>query len=58
MAKIYDAEFYHRLRLENQRLGLIFGLVVGLGFSAAMWLPDAWKMQQAQVDGAWLSLIS
>ncbi|MCU0485662.1 MAG: M1 family metallopeptidase [Anaerolineales bacterium] len=58
MLKLTDEDFYRRLRTVNQRLGLIFGLAVGLGFSAAMWVPDAWKMQQAQVGGAWLSLIS
>ena len=50
--------FYNRLSAENRRLGLLFGLAVGFGFVAALWLPDAWMMYQATVEGAWISLIA
>jgi len=48
------AERVRRFRAEKRINGLIYGLLAGFCFSLGVWALDAWFLQQANADHAWL----
>jgi hypothetical protein len=39
-----------------RRAGIVFGVIVALGFAASFWLPDALILRQASAEGWWIKL--
>ena len=49
-------EQYARMRRQTELWGLVFGLVMGLGFILMLWGRDSYLLAQASVDRPWLRL--